>query len=92
MLLCQHNNIEELIEKLKRVYAPEKSVYQLQVELSNTFMWEKEMFFIMLLELKKFPIELNMPKKDKWGGLEDGPRAMEVLVSRLIGEQMQGAL
>ena len=34
--------IEELIEKLKRVYAPAKSVYQLQGELGNTFMWERE--------------------------------------------------
>ena len=30
--------IEELIEKMKRVYAPVKSVYQLQGELGNTFM------------------------------------------------------
>ena len=32
--------IEELIEKLKRVYAPAKIVYQLQGELGNTFMRE----------------------------------------------------
>ena len=37
-----YNNIEELIEKLKRVYAPAKSVYQLKGELGNTYMWEKE--------------------------------------------------
>ena len=37
-----YNNIEELIEKLKRVYAPAKSVYQLQGELGNTYMREKE--------------------------------------------------
>ena len=34
--------IEELIEKLKRAYAPAKSVYALQGELGNTFMWGKE--------------------------------------------------
>ena len=34
--------IEELIEKLKRIYAPEKSVYQLQGELCNIFMWKRE--------------------------------------------------
>ena len=34
--------IEELIEKLKRVYAPAKSVYQLQGELVNKFMRERE--------------------------------------------------
>ena len=34
--------IEELIEKLKRIYVPAKSVYQLQRELGNTFMWERE--------------------------------------------------
>ena len=34
--------IEELIEKLNRVYAPTKSVYQLQGELGNKFMWERE--------------------------------------------------
>ena len=32
--------IEKIIEKLKRIYAPVKSVYQLQGELGNTFMWE----------------------------------------------------
>ena len=37
-----YNNIEELIEKLKRVYAPAKSVYQLQGELGNTYVWKKE--------------------------------------------------
>ena len=37
-----YTNIEELIEKLKRVYAPAKSVYELQWELGNTFMWERE--------------------------------------------------
>ena len=31
-----YNNMEELIEKLKRVYAPAKGVYQLQEELGNT--------------------------------------------------------
>ena len=35
---------------------------------------------------------LAMPKKDGWGGLADGPWVMEVVVSRWIGEQMQGAL
>ena len=34
--------IEVLIEKLKRVYAPARSVYQLEGELGNTFMWERE--------------------------------------------------
>ena len=34
--------IEELIEKLKRVYPPAEIVYQLQEELGNTFMWERE--------------------------------------------------
>ena len=32
--------IEEIIEKLRRVYTPAKNVYQLQGELGNTFMWE----------------------------------------------------
>ena len=36
--------IEELIEKFERVNVPAKSVYQLQGELGNTFMWEKENF------------------------------------------------
>ena len=34
--------IAELLEKLKRVYTPEKSAYQLQGELGNTFMQERE--------------------------------------------------
>ena len=36
-----YNNIEELIKKLQTVYAPAKSVYQLQGEQGNTYMWEK---------------------------------------------------
>ena len=31
--------IEELIERLKKIYAPAKSVYQLQGELGNLYMW-----------------------------------------------------
>ena len=37
-----YSTIEELIEKLKRIYAPAKGVYQLQGELGNKFMWERE--------------------------------------------------
>ena len=37
-----YNNVDKLIEKLKRVYAPAESVYRLQGELGNTYMWEKE--------------------------------------------------
>ena len=37
-----YNNVEELVEKRKGVNAPAKSVYQLQGELGNTYMWEKE--------------------------------------------------
>ena len=40
------NNIEELIEKLKLIYAPTKSVYQLQRELGNIYMWEKQRTFL----------------------------------------------
>ena len=36
--------IEELIEKLKRIYAPAKNVYQLPGKLGNTFVWERENF------------------------------------------------
>ena len=56
-----YNNIKEWIEKFKREYAPAKSVYQLQGELGNTFMWETENdLFHMLLELKKLLTDLRM--------------------------------
>ena len=42
VFLSTYATIEELIEKLTTVYAPAKSVYQLQGELGNTFMWERE--------------------------------------------------
>ena len=45
--------IEELMEKLKRVYTPAKSVYQLQGELDNTFMWEKENEFSYAARIKE---------------------------------------
>ena len=45
--------IEESIEKLKIVYAPVKSVYQLQAELGNTFMWERENFILYAARIKE---------------------------------------
>ena len=37
--MSTYNNIEGSIEKLKRVYAPAKSAYQLQGELGNTYVY-----------------------------------------------------
>ena len=37
-----YNRVHDLIDNLKRAYAPTKSVYQLQGELGNIYMWEKE--------------------------------------------------
>ena len=37
IFVSTYNNIEELIGNLKRVYAPAKSVYQLQGELGDTY-------------------------------------------------------
>ena len=48
-----YNNIEELIEKLKIVYAAAKSVYLLQGELRNTYMWEKENVLSYAARIKK---------------------------------------
>ena len=40
--LFSQKKLFNIIGKLKRVHAPAKSVYQLQGELENTYMWEKE--------------------------------------------------
>ena len=45
--------IEQLVEKLKRVYAPAKSVYQLQGKLGNTFMWKRENFLSYAARIKE---------------------------------------
>ncbi|XP_043476360.1 GATA zinc finger domain-containing protein 14-like [Leptopilina heterotoma] len=36
------NTVEQLTERLKQIYAPAKSVYQLQGELGAIYMWEHE--------------------------------------------------
>ena len=49
-------------------------------------------FFILLLNwYVEEVLPLAMPKKNRWEDLADGSRAMEVVVPRWIGKQMQGA-
>ena len=60
--------IEELIEKLRRVYAPAKSVYQLQGELGNTFIiWEREnvLSYATKIKLKLYKINIKILNKLK---------------------------
>ena len=38
---------------MKRVYAPARSVYKLQGELGNTFMWERENVFSYAAKIKE---------------------------------------
>ena len=42
VFVSTYATIEELVDKLKGVSAPAKSVYQLQGESGNTLMWERE--------------------------------------------------
>ena len=63
--------IEELIEKLKRVYAPAKSVYQLQGELGNTFMWESENALSYAARIKEIADRIKEAHRLNNGGQVD---------------------
>ena len=54
--------------------------------------WTNGVFFLPSDWYLNEVLLLAMPKKDGWGGLADGPRVLEAVVSRWISEQMQGAL
>ena len=64
--------IEELIEKLKRVYAPAKSVYQFQGELGNTFMWaEREHVLSYAVRIKEIAYRIEDAHRLNNGGQVD---------------------
>ena len=44
---------------MKRVYAPAKSVYQLQGELGNTFMWERENVLFYAARIKEIAYKIE---------------------------------
>ena len=37
-----YNNLENFISKFKKIFAPSKTVYQLQGDLGKIYMWESE--------------------------------------------------
>ena len=63
--------IEELIAKLKRVYAPAKSVYQLQGELGNKFIWERENVFSYAARIKEIADRIEDAHRLNNGGQVD---------------------
>ena len=63
--------IEELIEKLKRVYAPAKSVYQLQGELGNTFTWDRENVLSYAARIKEIADRIEDSHRLNNGGQVD---------------------
>ena len=63
--------IEELIEKLKRVYASAKIVYQLQGELVNTFMWKRENFLSYVARIKEIADRIEDAHRLNNGGQVD---------------------
>ena len=48
-----YNNLEDLISKLKTIFAPSKTVYQLQGDLGRIYMWENESAKAEILECHK---------------------------------------
>ena len=65
------------------IVAPETCVFDLQFSFMNPLPldWHLDEFFL-----------LAMPKKDGWGGFEDGLQVMEVVLSCRICENAAGSI
>ena len=48
-----YNNVEDFISKLKTIFSPSKTVYQLQGDLGRIYMWEMKVFYPMQHAYKK---------------------------------------
>ena len=85
IFVSTHATIEEFIKKLKRVYAPAKSVYQLQRELGNTFMWERESVLCFAARIKKIADRIeDAHRLDNGGQVQGGPSNIWNLNYRLF--------
>ena len=63
--------VDELIEKLQRVYAPAKNMYQSQGELGIIFMWEKENVLSYAARIKEIADRIEDAHRLNNGGQVD---------------------
>ena len=64
--------VDELINRLKKIYAPLKTVYQLQGELGSTYMWEKETVLSYATRIKEIADQiLNAHRINNAGVLDE---------------------
>ena len=52
--------VDELANRLKKIYSPTKTVHQLQGELGSKYMWERKVLYHTLHESKKSRIKFMM--------------------------------
>ena len=53
-----YNNLEDFISKLKTIFAPSKTVYQLQGNLSRIYMWENERVLSYATRIQEIAAEI----------------------------------
>ena len=53
-----YNNLEDFISKLKTIFAPSKTVYQLQGDLGRIYMWENESVLSYATRIQEIAAEI----------------------------------
>ena len=53
-----YNNFEDFISKLKTIFAPSKTVYQLQGDLGRIYMWENESVLSYATRIQEIAAEI----------------------------------
>ena len=53
-----YNNLQDFISKLKTIFAPSKTVYQLQGDLSRIYMWENESVLSYATRIQEIAAEI----------------------------------
>ena len=53
-----YNNLEDFISKLKTIFSPSKTVYQLQGDLVRIYMWENESVLSYATRIQEIAAEI----------------------------------
>ena len=70
---CSFNTVDELINRLKKIYGPNKSVYQLQRELGSLYQWEKVNVVSYAIRIQEIGNKIiDAHKMSESGKIEDG--------------------
>ena len=63
--------VDDLINRLKKIYSPSKTVYQLQGELGSTYMWERESVLSYATRIKEIADQIYDAHRINNGGQLD---------------------